>query len=173
MQRRKRPKPKTAKRAPRKRASARPPPADARPWEKVFLREYAEFGCEIWAAAKAGIDRTTAYKAAQRDPEFKRRMADARETARESLWIEAVRRAKDGEPIHYKGEVVPDVRKKSDRLLSKLLDGLFPERFRRGREDGGEGDDDSNVLIQIDVDEPEDDDASDDETDEGDDEADE
>jgi len=96
------------------------------------------------AAKMAGFDRTSAYNLRNDDPEFEKRWSDCVAQGRERLaddcMAEAFRRGHDGvdEVVVSHGQVVTDperggylrIRKYSDGLLSKLMDGLDPKTFK-------------------------------------------
>lgn len=96
------------------------------------------------SARKAGFDPSTAYDLKGADDAFAKEWATSlqigRECLRDSLIEEAVRRARDGvdELVVSMGRVVQDpirggyltVKKHSDSLMSKLLDGFDPGTFR-------------------------------------------
>lgn len=83
-------------------------------WEARFLEVIRSSGNVRLAAAAAGINRTTPYAAARRDPGFAAAWAAAEQDAIDVLEAEARRRALAG----------------SDGLLQFLLRGLRPERYR-------------------------------------------
>lgn len=87
--------------------------------------------CEL-----AGIDRTTAYKARERDPSFASEWEQIIQDAIDSLEKEAWRRAREGvtrvEPIMYQGEKVAEkiITEYSDNLITFLLKANRPEKYR-------------------------------------------
>lgn len=92
----------------------RAPQRGRRPdWEPRFLELVKTTGNVSLAAQGAGIDRTTAYARAARDPAFAAAWREAHEAAVDLLEGEARRRALAG----------------SDGLLMFLLRGLRPERY--------------------------------------------
>lgn len=110
-------------------------------WRAGFLASMRETGNASAAARHVGIDRTTAYKAAERDPSFAADWAEAIVEAGEALEMEARRRAM-GEYISYKfdksgnplihpltGEPYAE-RAVSDALLTLLLKAAFPDRYK-------------------------------------------
>lgn len=123
-------------------------------WRPAFLLELAHTGNVSAAAAKAGIDRDTAYMA--RDPSkyetpaskleaetFGKQWATALETATDALELEARRRALEGvnEPVGwYRGEAGGTVQRYSDTLMIFLLKAHRPEKF---------GDTTRNVNVNV------------------------
>jgi hypothetical protein len=83
-------------------------------WEPRFLEVIRASGNVRLATSAAGVDRTTPYAAAKRDPAFADAWAAAEQDAIDVLEAEARRRALAG----------------SDGLLQFLLRGLRPERYR-------------------------------------------
>ena len=87
--------------------------------------------CEL-----AGIERTTAYKARERDPEFRNQWNLVVQDAIDSLEKEAWRRAREGvtrtEPIMYQGEQVAEkiITEFSDNLITFLLKANRPGKYR-------------------------------------------
>lgn len=65
-------------------------------WRDLFLQAYAEEPNVSRAAKSAGIQRNTAYKARERDPELRQRWDDIREGHVDSLEAGAFQRAIDG-----------------------------------------------------------------------------
>lgn len=84
----------------------------------------------------AGIDRSTAYKAREKSPEFAAAWDTALEEAVDSLEAAAWTRARDGvqrtEPIMYQGQKVGEkvLREYSDTLMTILLKAHRPEKYR-------------------------------------------
>ncbi len=85
-----------------------------RDWRPVFLKAIAEHGNATLAAHAAGVDRSTAYKSAERDAAFAAAWAEAREEAIDLLEAEAFKRAHAG----------------SDRVLLFLLQTLRSQLYR-------------------------------------------
>jgi hypothetical protein len=97
------------------RDSERPVPTQRRPdWKPRFLELIAATGNVHLAAAAVGVDRSTPYVRAARDPAFAAAWAQAREDAIDTLEAEARRRALAS----------------SDQLLMFLLRALRPELYR-------------------------------------------
>lgn len=135
-----------------------------REWRPKFITALRDCGVVSYAAEQAGIDRSTAYKARDRNSRFKAEWDDALEEATDELEREARRRALDGvERMKiYKGApvLIPVVddegivqrdekgelkltpyveREYSDTLMIFLLKAHRPDKFRdnvaSGRED--------------------------------------
>ncbi len=68
----------------------------------------------------------------RRDPEFAQAFEEAKQIAAQNLEDEAYRRAVEGvdEDVFFKGEKCGVVKKYSDSLLTTLLKGMFPEKYR-------------------------------------------
>jgi hypothetical protein len=94
----------------------------------VFLAALAEGATVTATAKKAGVDRSTAKRARQRNPKFAERWEDAWEQGTDVLEAEAIRRARDGaeRPVWYQGAQVGVAREYSGRLLELLLKGRRP-----------------------------------------------
>jgi transposase-like protein len=100
----------------------------------TFLRELRKRGNVSDAARKARIDRTTAYRWRDAEPEFAAAWDEAIEHAIDVMESEAYRRAVEGvdEPVFGRigkdqdGEV-GTIRKYSDALMNTLLKAHRPE----------------------------------------------
>jgi hypothetical protein len=103
----------------------------------TFLRELRKRGNVSDAARKARIDRTTAYRWRDAEPEFAAAWDEAIEHAIDVMESEAYRRAVEGvdEPVFGRigkdqdGEV-GTIRKYSDALMNTLLKAHRPEKYR-------------------------------------------
>ena len=95
-------------------APARVPPTRRPDWKPRFLEVFRATGNVRLSADAAGIERSTPYVRAARDPLFAEAWAAAREDALDVLEAEARRRALAG----------------SDGLLMFLLRAHRPERYR-------------------------------------------
>lgn len=123
------------------------------PWREAFLEALREMPIFTHACRVVGIDRSTAFRARQADPEFAAAVEDAMETGIDRAEQEAFRRAVEGwqEPVIDKGRLAyayeryvdPEtseeryrpildkhgqpipltVRKHSDQLLTLILKG--------------------------------------------------
>lgn len=119
-------------------------PKITREQKAIFIATLKLNGNVTQSARMAGFDPSTAYDIKSVDEAFAKDWATAlqigRECLRDSLMEEAVRRARDGvdELVVSMGRVVQDpenggyltVKKHSDSLMAKLLDGLDPATFR-------------------------------------------
>ncbi len=105
------------------------PPAD---WPDKFLAAYRKNGNISQSARTARVSRTTVWSRRSQDGRFAAAMADAQEEASDALEQEAWRRAKTGtlKPVFYKGKEVGQIREYSDTLLTVLLKGNRPDKFR-------------------------------------------
>lgn len=118
--------------------------------KEKFLARFSECGNVQSACATIGIGRTTLYQWKERDPAFKTLMDAAGEDAADRLETEAWRRAHDGidKPIYHNGDKIDTIKEYSDTLLIFLLNGLRPQKYRRGMP-GMEGGDGGQVTIVI------------------------
>jgi hypothetical protein len=92
-------------------------------WEPLFLAALAKAPNVSAAARAAKIDRTTAYSARGRNPDFAAKRDEALEAAIDDLVGEAYRRARRGtkRPVFYAGKPCGFVREYSDTLAIFLL----------------------------------------------------
>lgn len=103
---------------------------------RAFLDVLAQTGNHTTAAQAAGIDRVTAYRWRDEDPEFAEAYEEAEQTATEVLEGEAWRRAVHGTEYvrrsYWKGEVCgEDVKREySDNLMTILLRARAPHKYR-------------------------------------------
>jgi hypothetical protein len=88
-----------------------------RDWRPVFLEHFRNSGNVREAAEAAGVDRSTPYRTAERDPAFAAKWTAAGEDAADVLEFEARRRALAG----------------SDALLMSLLRAFRPDRYGETR----------------------------------------
>jgi hypothetical protein len=102
------------------------------PKERVFLRVLEKSGLLSRAAETAGLDIGRVRRRMQKDPRFCELIDMAIAYRREIIVDEAMRRAVHGidEPIYYMGAICGYKRVYSDSLLSKLMEGYDPEKFR-------------------------------------------
>lgn len=104
-------------------------------WRPVFLEALSQLANIGYACQVAGINRTTAYNAKERDPDFARAWDEALEDAGDKLEREVWRRAHDGVPrvklyIHQGAEVARVVELEySDQLLLALLRKVRPAQW--------------------------------------------
>ena len=96
-----------------------------------FLNMYARLGTIAQAAEACGISRQAHYLWLK-DVEYAIAFGEAQQMARDLLEEEAHRRAVEGveRPVFYKGSQVAVVREYSDQLLTLLLKGAFPQKYR-------------------------------------------
>ena len=106
--------------------------ARTRARQGAFLAAYEQLCHIAKAAAAAGIAIRTHYDWMEKDEQYRRLFNEAKPLARQTLYDEAVDRAINGwdEPVFHNGQVCGHLRKRSDRLLERLLEANFPE-FRR------------------------------------------
>ncbi|MFT9366503.1 MULTISPECIES: hypothetical protein [Gluconobacter] len=107
---------------------------------EIFLQHLRKTSNISESARIALIDRATAYKWREADPEFARAWEDAIDEATDALEAEARRRALDGheEYVISMGQIVRDPetgkplmqRKFSDSLTTLLLKAHRPEKYR-------------------------------------------
>lgn len=97
-----------------------------------FLTVLGNTGNVVRACREAETYPMAVYRLRKSDPEFAAAWDEAHEAAGDVLEAEAVRRATEGwdEPVFYQGVATGTVRKFSDALLSLLLRGAKPEKYR-------------------------------------------
>ena len=99
-----------------------------------FLRVLAATGSFEFAFHQTGVSRGIVHRKRTRFPHFDKAVIAAQDHFKGAvLERAAVTRAIDGwnEPVYHQGVLVGYVRKFSDKLLSQLLDGHMPERYRK------------------------------------------
>lgn len=112
-------------------------------WKALFLVALAEVPVIAHACKAAGVNRVTAWRAREADPEFAKAWDDAMEEGIDRAEQEAFRRAVVGyeKPVWYKGELVGTETVHSDALLALILKGrrkkLYAERTELTGADGG------------------------------------
>lgn len=112
-------------------------------WKALFLAALAEVPVIAHACKAAGVNRVTAWRAREADPEFAKAWDDAMEEGIDRAEQEAFRRAVVGyeKPVWYKGELVGTETVHSDALLALILKGrrkkLYAERTELTGADGG------------------------------------
>jgi len=112
-------------------------------WKALFLVALAEVPVIAHACKAAGVNRVTAWRARETDPEFAKAWDDAMEEGIDRAEQEAFRRAVVGyeKPVWYKGELVGTETVHSDALLALILKGrrkkLYAERTELTGADGG------------------------------------
>ena len=112
-------------------------------WKAVFLAALAEVPVVVHACKAAGVNRATAWRAREADPEFAQAWDEALEEGVDRAEQEAFRRAVVGyeKPVWYKGELVGTETVHSDALLALILKGrrkkVYAERTELTGADGG------------------------------------
>lgn len=112
-------------------------------WKALFLVALAEVPVIAHACKAAGVNRVTAWRAREADPEFAKAWDDAMEEGVDRAEQEAFRRAVVGyeKPVWYKGKPVGTETVHSDALLALILKGrrkkLYAERTELTGADGG------------------------------------
>jgi hypothetical protein len=106
----------------------------------LYLQKYLETGRNDVSARAAGIQPQTFYLWKQNDPEFKEAFELAKEIALQSFEDAAVRRGVHGvlKPIYQQGNLVGHERRYSDSMLSMILKGGLPEKYRERIGIGGD-----------------------------------
>lgn len=105
----------------------------------VFLRTYARHGIVTDGTVAAGITRRI-YKRWRRDDEaFNENCKDAEIMACDLMEREARRRAIEGfdRPVIYQGEITETYKDYSDSLLTTLMKGNMPKKYKERVEHGG------------------------------------
>lgn len=120
------------------------------PKQRRFLAAFSACGSLTQAARWAKIHRQTHYDWLDNDPSYRPAFEKAERRAARSLEDEAVRRAHDGvrKAIRYKGRVVGYETEFSDTLLTILLKGNNPEKFK-DRTDLRHSNDPNNPLFDV------------------------
>jgi hypothetical protein len=106
-------------------------PADRSAKEALFLHLLSEGVSVCEACARAGMPRRSAYARRRDDKAFATLWGEALAMAADTLEAEADRRGRDGwsEDVYYRGQVVGQRRRYSDRMLIFRLRALKPERY--------------------------------------------
>jgi hypothetical protein len=99
---------------------------------EIFLGHLSDTGRISEAAQLAGLDRSRLYKLRKEDPEFSAQWLAAEADYVERLEAAAHERAIDGweEKVFHQGVECGTQRKYSDSLLTLLLKGRLPTRYR-------------------------------------------
>jgi hypothetical protein len=111
-------------------------------WKPVFLTALREVPVVSRACAAVGIERSTAYRAAEIDSAFKAAWDDAMEAGIDKAEQEAFRRAVEGtdKGVWHQGSLVGSERVYSDALLALFLKGrrktVYAERKELTGADG-------------------------------------
>lgn len=98
----------------------------------VFCRAYAQRGIIREGTTAAGISRKTYQRWRKEDEAFNEACNEAKQMATDLLEAEAHRRAVDGfeRPVIYKGEVTDTYKDYSDSLLTMLMKGNKPDKYK-------------------------------------------
>lgn len=107
-------------------------PALTRELKMVFLRAFARHGIISDGTVAAGITYRTYYRWKRDDEVFNEDCKTAETMANDLMEREARRRAIDGfeRPIIYQGEVTGEYTDFSDALLTTLMKGNKPEKYK-------------------------------------------
>lgn len=99
---------------------------------KTFLRVLGKSGSITRASELAGLNRTAMYRLRKENRHFRKLWKQALKYRGEFLEDVALHRAVHGveEPVFYMGAICGYKRVYSDSLLSKLLEGNMPEKYR-------------------------------------------
>jgi hypothetical protein len=99
---------------------------------RLFLGALSKGASVSAAAAVAKVDRRTVYKWREKAADFAEEWDDQVEVGTDVLEDEARRRAVQGvrKPVYQGGQLVGHVQEYSDHLLTILLRGRRPEKFR-------------------------------------------
>lgn len=112
-------------------------------WKPAFLAALREVPVVSRACAAVGIERSTAYRAAEADEGFRAAWDDAMEEGVDKAEQEAFRRAVEGteKGVWHQGSLVGTERVYSDALLTLLLKGrrkkVYADRTELTGADGG------------------------------------
>lgn len=113
-------------------------------WRPLFINALRNSGNVRASCLAAGIERSTAYRAREKSPEFAAMWDSALEEAVDTLEAAAWTRARDGvqriEPIMYQGQKVAEkvAREYSDSLMTLLLKAHRPEKYQERIKHSGE-----------------------------------
>lgn len=107
-------------------------------WQDTFLEHYEKTFNIAYSAKMAGVSRPTVYKYLERDPDFKERFDNARESAIDTLEGSAYNRATYGVPTIKKtydlktGTVTSETTSVqfSDSITLKMMEANRPEVYR-------------------------------------------
>lgn len=105
----------------------------------VFCRAYAQRGIIREGTTAAGISRRTYLRWRKEDEAFNEACNEAKQMAVDLIEQEAMRRAIDGfdRPVIYKGEITDTYKDYSDSLLTMLMKGNKPEKYKERTEHSG------------------------------------
>jgi len=107
-------------------------PADRSAKEALFLQLLSEGVSVCEACTRASLPRRSAYARRREDKDFATRWDEALAMAADTLEAEADRRGRDGwsEDVYYRGQVVGQRRRYSDRMPIFRLKALRPELYK-------------------------------------------
>lgn len=99
--------------------------------EILFLDLLSEGLSVCEACERADLPRRSVYNRRRDDPTFRQQWDESLRMAADTLEAEADRRGRDGwsEDVYYRGQVVGQRRRYSDRMLMFRLKALNPERY--------------------------------------------
>lgn len=99
--------------------------------QNKFLNYFCNTGTLSGAARAAGVTRQTHYYW-MHDPEYAMAFEEARTMMCSLLEDEAYRRGVEGidTPVFYKGEMVGTIKKYSDTMLTLLMKGNMPDKYK-------------------------------------------
>ena len=107
-------------------------PPDKASKETKFLDLLSEGVSVCDACDRADIPRRSVYNRRRSDPAFRQQWDEALEMAADVLEAEADRRGRDGwgEDVYYRGQVVGQRLRYSDRMLIFRLKALKPDMYK-------------------------------------------
>ncbi len=97
----------------------------------IFIETIRETGNMAAACRVAGVSAATMYRRRESNKALAAQWEEALESAVDTLELVARERALNGvkEPVFYKGEIVGEIVKPSDRLMETLLRAHRPDKF--------------------------------------------
>ena len=107
--------------------------------KNVFCRAYAQRGVIAEGTTAAGVSRRTYLKWRKDDEPFNEACMEAKQMAVDVLESEAHRRAVTGfqRPVIYQGEITETYTDYSDSLLTMLMKGNKPEKYKERTQHSG------------------------------------
>jgi hypothetical protein len=107
--------------------------------ETIVQRLQVNCGDRYDACRQANVSMVFLEQWVKDDQDVAARVREAERVGAYALESEAIRRAVHGEEkgVYFKGERVGTEYNRSDGLLSKLLEGRLPERYKKGAEQQG------------------------------------
>jgi hypothetical protein len=105
----------------------------------VFCRAYAQRGIIREGTTASGVSRRTYLRWRKDDESFNEACMEAKQMAVDVIEEEAHRRAIDGfdRPVIYQGEITDTYKDYSDSLLTMLMKGNKPEKYKERTEHSG------------------------------------